>query len=61
MDPESADPDEASAVFRAVCETDQLRWAEGRLLPFDLGRDLVFELDRLMPRHSNAMVLAALD
>ena len=61
MRPESADPDDAAVAFQEVCERNSLRWADGRLVPFDLGRDVVFDLERLMPRHSNAMTLTALD
>jgi L-serine dehydratase len=57
--PETIDPDEAALRFAEVVATRQLPLGKGQSIDFDLERDVVFDLDRIMPAHSNALTFAA--
>lgn len=58
--PETVDPDDADRQFIKVTANRLLELA-GRSVPFDVERDIVFDLKRMLPGHSNAMHFEAFD
>lgn len=60
-DPETVDPDSVPRRFAAVTETRRLMLASQHPVVFDLGEDLLWHRDALLPRHSNGMRFTALD
>lgn len=59
--PETVDPDEADNRFAAISTTNRLPLTASHLIPFSRERDIVFDLVRILPGHSNALTLAAFD
>lgn len=59
--PETIDPEIAETRFAELRSSQRLALPAGPALPFDLARDIVFDLDRILPGHSNAMTFAAFD
>jgi L-serine dehydratase len=57
--PETIDPDEAALRFAEVAAKRQLPLYQDQIIDFDLERDVVFDLERTMPAHSNALTFAA--
>jgi len=59
--PETIDPDEAERRYAAIKESRQLPLTGERRIAFDVSEDIVFDLEHVLPRHSNALTLAAFD
>jgi len=59
--PETVDPDEADMRFAEIKATNQLSLSATHSIPFNLEFDIDFDLERTMPRHSNALTFAAFD
>lgn len=59
--PETIDPAAAAALFNDVRATGRLAIVGGGATSFDVERDIVFNLERILPGHSNAMNFAAFD
>ena len=59
--PETVEPAAAAALFDEVKRTHRLALAGGEAVHFDLERDIVFDLERVLPGHSNAMTFASYD
>ena len=59
--PETVDPADAVKRFADVKATHRLVLPGGLAVSFDLERDIVFDLERVLPGHSNAMTFAAFD
>jgi L-serine dehydratase len=60
LKPETVDPDDANRQFCVVRESRLLSFC-GRKIPFDVERDIIFNLDQMLPGHSNAMRFEAFD
>lgn len=58
--PETVDPDDADDQFRTIRSGRRLQF-RGRTLPFDVDHDIIFDLERTLPGHSNAMRFEAFD
>lgn len=58
--PDSIDPDDAELRFAEVVASKTLPLADGRTIAFVPDRDIIFDLERVMPGHSNAMEFTAL-
>ncbi|MDE1173573.1 MAG: L-serine ammonia-lyase [Parvibaculaceae bacterium] len=58
--PDTVDPDRADQIVIDVRESHQLPFA-GRLLDFDMDRDIVFDGISATPRHPNTIKFAAFD
>lgn len=61
FEPESYDHDRAEAALAAIRETRQITPPGLGSLRFDPDRDLIFDYDRPLPGHANAMILMATD
>ncbi len=59
--PDRIDPDIVPRVISDIKKTGRLTLADGRNLPFDPKKDLVFHKRRTLPLHSNGMRFTALD
>ena len=59
--PETIDPADAERRFVNIKENRRLSLPNGHIIPFDSEQDIVFDLDRTLPGHSNAMIFAAFD
>lgn len=59
--PETIDPEDANRRFADVKATRRLALAGRPAISFDVERDIVFDLERVLPGHSNAMTFAAFD
>ncbi len=59
--PETIDPDDADQCFATVSATNQLPLTARHSIYFSRERDIVFELERTSPGHSNTLTLAAFD
>jgi L-serine dehydratase len=59
--PETIDPEVADKRFADLKSSQRLVLPAGPALPFDLARDVIFDLDRTLPGHSNAMTFVAFD
>ncbi|MFN3658029.1 MAG: L-serine ammonia-lyase [Pseudolabrys sp.] len=57
--PETVDPDDAERRFADIKATARLALPAGQTIPFDVARDIVFDLERVLPGHSNAMTFTA--
>lgn len=57
--PETIEPEDAERRSAEVGASKRLELAAGQVIPFDLERDIVFDLERVLPGHSNAMTFAA--
>lgn len=57
--PEIVDPDDADLRFADIKTTRQLPLTEGKRIPFRVEDDIVLDLERILPGHSNALTLAA--
>jgi L-serine dehydratase len=58
--PETIEPDDAERRFADIKAHGLLPLSFG-MIPFSLERDIVFELERMLPAHSNAMRFEAFD
>ena len=59
--PETVDPDDADRRFATVSATNQLPLTVRHSIHFSRERDIVFDLERTLPGHSNTLTLAAFD
>ncbi|HET7850802.1 MAG TPA: L-serine ammonia-lyase [Pseudolabrys sp.] len=59
--PECIEPDEADRRFADIRTTGRLPLSEHWSVPLDVERDLVFDRQRTLPGHSNALTFAAFD
>jgi len=59
--PETVDPDEADNRFAAISAINRLPLTASHSIPFGRERDIVFDLVRILPGHSNTLTLAAFD
>ena len=59
--PETIDPDEANKRYADISATNHLPLTASHSIPFSRERDIVFDLERIFPRHSNALTLVAFD
>ncbi len=59
--PETVDPDEAEIRFIDIKTSRRLKISGSGEIPFDPEKDIVFDLDRIVPGHSNTLTFAALD
>ncbi|MBI2714502.1 MAG: L-serine ammonia-lyase [Rhizobiales bacterium] len=59
--PETIDPDDANKRFADICATGRLPLTGDHSIPFRRERDIVFDLERILPGHSNTLTLAAFD
>src|SRR6185437_2771909 len=59
--PESIDPDDAERRFSDIKATGRLPLSADWSIPMDIEHDIVFDLERILPGHSNALIFAAFD
>src|SRR6185312_14204505 len=59
--PESIDPDDAEWRFSEIKETGRLLLSADWSIPLDIEHDIVFDRERILPGHSNALIFAAFD
>ena len=59
FEPETVDPDRAGDLVAAIRDSGQLDVPGVGPVPFDMARDLVFNFERELPRHTNGMQLTA--
>ncbi len=59
--PETVDPDVAERRVAEIKAGRRLPLTEARSIPFSVDDDIVFDLERVQPGHSNALTLAAFD
>jgi L-serine dehydratase len=59
--PETVDPDEAERHVAEIKAARRLPLTGTRSIPFNAADDIVFDLERVQPGHSNALTLSAFD
>lgn len=59
--PETIDPDDAERRFADIKASRELPLTEAQRIPFSVEDDIVFDLEHVLPGHSNALTLAAFD
>ena len=59
--PETVDPDEANKLFADINAVNRLSLTASQSIPFSRERDIVFDLEHIFPRHSNALTFVAFD
>jgi L-serine dehydratase len=57
--PETVDPDDAEKHLAKIKASKRLPLAADRVIAFDVVYDIVFDLERILPGHSNALTFAA--
>jgi len=57
--PEIADPEDVKATFQKVQQTKKIALLNKYVIPFNLDTDMVFDYDRVMQYHPNAMLFEA--
>ncbi len=60
-EPESLNPDSVPAALASIRDTGRLQLAMGTAIDFDEARDVVFNFEKELPRHTNGMRFRALD
>jgi L-serine dehydratase len=58
--PDTIDPDEGASIADGIRRLRWLSLPDGRRVPFDLASDIVFLPREALPRHSNALRIAAI-
>jgi L-serine dehydratase len=59
--PDTVEPDEADILWSRARETGRLQLRGGREIDFDPARDILFDTAMMLPGHSNALRLSAVD